>query len=343
MMKKSIFVLLFILIVFLSLGEGITYLKLRAHDHPKFSRIVLEGEESAIAKGTVNQKGSNILVRFPHADLVLGSEKLSIPFRIDKNVIIFSPGVFSGFKVFTLKNPSRLVIDVYQKKEEKKKVSSLEAIRRRLREQKKRFIEPEIQKQIPRKREIKTVVIDPGHGGYEAGTIMENFKEKNVVLDIAKRLGSFISKGSKQTFLTRKSDQYMSLGERLKLANSKNPDVFLSIHIGKHSGIVLYTPIITEEVPYEERKFLANTGQKEYLPRTAALRDALRKAIIKDFGEDMVSEKPLPYSFLSDIEAAALLIELPSFEDAHYIEELNMELASTLYKGLSMYEENTSY
>lgn len=342
MMKKTFFVL-FILIVFFSLSEGITYLKLRAHDHPKFLRIVLEGDESAVAKGTVNQKGRNILVRFPHADLVLGSEKLSIPYRIDKNVIIFSPGVFSGFKVFTLKNPSRLVIDVYQKKEEKKKESSLEAIRRRFREQKKRFFKPETPKEIPRKRVIRTVVIDPGHGGYEAGLIAENHKEKNVVLDIAKRLGSFISKGSKQTFLTRKSDQYMSLGERMKLANSKDPDVFLSIHIGKHSGIVLYTPVVTEEVPYEKRKFLANRGQKEYLMRTEALRDALRKAIIKDFGEDMVSEKPLPYSILSDIEAAALLIELPSFEDAHYIPELNMELANTLYKGLSMYEENTSY
>lgn len=341
-MKKTFFVLLFILMVLFSLSEGITYLKLRAHDHPKFLRVVLEGDESTIARGTVNQKGGNILVRFPHADLVLGSEKMAIPYRIDKNIIIFSPGVFSGFKVFTLKNPSRLVIDIYQKKEEKKKESSLEAIRRRLREQKKPAIKPEIPKRISRKREIRTVVIDPGHGGYEAGLIAENYKEKNVVLDIAKRLGSFINKGSKQTFLTRKSDQYMSLGERLKLANSKNPDVFLSLHIGKHSGIVLYTPVVTEEVTYEERNFLVNKGQKEYLTRTAALRDALRQAIIKDFGEDMVSTRPLPYSILSGIEAAALLIELPSFEDAYYIAELNTELANTLYKGLYVYEENTS-
>jgi hypothetical protein len=106
MMKKTIFILLFFLMVLFSLSEGITYLKLRAHDHPKFLRVVLEGDESTVASGTVrtvNQRGKDIMVRFPHADLVLGSEKMSIPYRIDKNVIIFSPGVFSGFKVFTLK------------------------------------------------------------------------------------------------------------------------------------------------------------------------------------------------------------------------------------------------
>jgi len=58
-----------------------------------------------------------------------------------------------------------------------------------------------------------------------------------------------------------------------------------------------------------------------------------------DFGEDMVSVRPLPYSILSTIESAAVIIELPSFDDAYYVEDLKSEIANTLYQGFYNYEE----
>lgn len=72
------------------------------------------------------------------------------------------------------------------------------------------------------------------------------------------------------------------------------------------------------------------------------LLDAMKRAIESDFGDDMISVKPLPYSILSKIEAAALMIELPSFEDAYYVEDLRAEMANTIYKGLYLYEESTT-
>jgi hypothetical protein len=72
---------------------------------------------------------------------------------------------------------------------------------------------------------------------------------------------------------------------------------------------------------------------------TISLLNAMKEALIADFGDGMVSVRPLPYSILSKVEAAALIIELPSFEDAYYIEELRTEIANTLYKGLYFYEE----
>ncbi len=76
--------------------------------------------------------------------------------------------------------------------------------------------------------------------------------------------------------------------------------------------------------------------------KTLALRNAIRQAIIEGFGNDMVSTKPLPYSILSRIEAVALIIELPSFEDAYYVAEFKTKLANTIYKGLYLYEEGTA-
>jgi hypothetical protein len=343
MMKKTVFLLLVILFLPFTTGHGISSLKLRSSYHHDFLRIVLEGAEATISRGTVNQRGDDIIVRFPHADLLLREEKVSVPYKIEKNVLIFSPGAFKKFKSFSLRFPSRLVIDVYQEPRKREVKRSLEAIRNRLRKKEKPFIKSKMSAPDLEIKGIETIVIDPGHGGYESGIITDIHKEKNVVLDIAKRLRALINRGSKKGFLTRKSDQFMSLKERITVANSKNADIFLSIHIGKHSDIVIYTPVLTELIPYEVKNHLINKGQEDFITNTSILGSALKEAIIRDFGDDMVSIKPLPYSMLSEIEAAALIVELPSFEDARYISELNTELANTMYRGINLYEEKTSY
>ncbi len=318
-MKKIVFLLLF---VFLSahVSSGDIYLlKLRTSRNSDFLRIVLEGPEFIIDRAIVNQKEQNILVTFPDAGFTIQEEKVIVAYdKIGIDAVMFSPGNFRGLKVFSLEYPSRLVIDVYQgirKEREKKKFGSLR---------------------------IRTVVIDPGHGGYEYGFIKDNYIEKNVVLDIAKKLRALIGRESSRSFLTRGSDRFMGLSERVKLANSKDTEVFLSLHIGNHEKIALYVPVITESVPDEIKPFLVNRGQEEFIPDTVMLLRAMKEAVTSYFGDDMVSVKPLPYSILSKIEAAALIVELPSFEDADYIEELKAEIVNTLYKGLYIYEEITA-
>ncbi len=326
-MNKIVFLLLFILLPAAVSSKETYHLKLRTSYHPEFLRIVLEGAKPLISKGMVNQKGKDIIVRFPYTSFTIHKEKTPITYKTYKDTILFSPGYFRGFKAFSLKYPSRLVIDVYLETEKKDTKPS---------------VKPEHPKKAPQIQRIKTVIIDPGHGGYESGLVTENYKEKNVVLDIAKRLRALINRGSTRGLLTRKSDQFMSLKERVKFANSRNAEIFLSLHVGSHGNIVLYTPVITEPVPYEVKDFLINKGQEDFMVKTAALRNAIQQAIVEDFGNDMVSIEPLPYSILSRIEAAALIIELPSFEDAYYVAELKTELANTIYKGLYLYEESTA-
>jgi N-acetylmuramoyl-L-alanine amidase len=346
MMKRIIFALIFTLFCPFPNSEGVSYLKLRSNEHPGFLRLVVEAEKNIVSKITINQKGDNIIVRLPHADLLVHKQKLDVPYRIDKHMIVFTPGEFSGFKVFTLKNPDRLVIDIYQKKERaKRERSTIDIIRDRWRKRSEPPFMPERQPGLVRRhevKEVKTVVIDPGHGGYETGTVEGNDKEKHLVLEIAKELSSLVNKGTKLGLLTRESDQFLSLRERVEFANSRDTDVFLSLHIGKHSNVVLYTPVITEEFPQDIKNVLANKGQEDLLPETEALRRALESMFKKNFGDDMVSSRPLPYSVLSDIRAAALIIELPSFSDADYIAELKTELAQTMYQGISLYEEKTA-
>jgi N-acetylmuramoyl-L-alanine amidase len=110
---------------------------------------------------------------------------------------------YNDFNVYTLENPHRLVIDVsYGSK---------------------------LEKFIPRKR---IVVIDAGHGGKDPGAIgRRGLREKDVVLDIAKRLKKILeSKYAVKVYLTRNKDRFIELKGRAAYANKKNADLFVSIH-----------------------------------------------------------------------------------------------------------------
>ena len=82
---------------------------------------------------------------------------------------------------------------------------------------------------------LNTVVIDPGHGGRDAGCVSPDKKtyEKTLALKISKYLAENIRQGypEVQVILTREGDSYQTLGERAKLATASNAQLFISIHI----------------------------------------------------------------------------------------------------------------
>ena len=83
--------------------------------------------------------------------------------------------------------------------------------------------------------EIKTIVIDPGHGGKDPGTMgTKRYKtyEKDIALDISLILGGYIEQylPEVEVVYTRKTDVFLELWERTKIANDKNADLFISVH-----------------------------------------------------------------------------------------------------------------
>lgn len=87
---------------------------------------------------------------------------------------------------------------------------------------------------------IRTIVIDPGHGGHDSGAVgPSGLKEKDVALEIARRLrNKLVKEGSKfgieNVYLTRNSDKFIPLEERTAIAKKKNADLFISIHCNGH-------------------------------------------------------------------------------------------------------------
>ena len=82
---------------------------------------------------------------------------------------------------------------------------------------------------------IKTIVIDPGHGGKDSGTLgTKRFKiyEKHVALAVSLKLGNYIADEfpDVKIIYTRDTDVFLELNERTEIANKSNADLFISIH-----------------------------------------------------------------------------------------------------------------
>jgi len=78
---------------------------------------------------------------------------------------------------------------------------------------------------------VKTIVIDPGHGGKDPGaTSVSGMKEKDLNLKVAKYLEEELSRRGFRVFLTRSCDIFLELQERVEVARKRNADIFISIH-----------------------------------------------------------------------------------------------------------------
>lgn len=77
----------------------------------------------------------------------------------------------------------------------------------------------------------KKVVIDAGHGGTDAGAIGGGTYEKDITLDVAKRVEDLLKKSGFAVLMTRSNDTYVSLQDRVAMSENYNPDIFVSIHV----------------------------------------------------------------------------------------------------------------
>ncbi len=79
---------------------------------------------------------------------------------------------------------------------------------------------------------VRTLVIDPGHGGRDSGAIGRHSREKDVALAISLKLGEYVRENlpEVEVIFTRETDVFVPLHERAQIANDNNADLFISIH-----------------------------------------------------------------------------------------------------------------
>jgi len=142
--------------------------------------------------------------------------------------VVFDFDRIGKYTRFYLTSPFRIVFDIYR---EAKFVSRADEERDEPPTTPPAQGDPSIVRQLG--LGVHRIVIDPGHGGKDPGTVNRSLglQEKNITLDIAKRLNAILNEHAElEVILTRPRDEFVALEERAAIANSNQGDIFVSIH-----------------------------------------------------------------------------------------------------------------
>lgn len=140
------------------------------------------------------------------------------------------------------------------------------------------------------------VWIDAGHGGGDSGAVGGRSFEKNNVLKVALKLGSYLIKLGHQIGYSRKTDKYLTLSERAKLANSWGADVFISLHNNS----------ATSKIATGFETFIYNGNVNN---RTRELQDCVHSEIAKGIGIRDRGKKRANFAVLRETKMDSILIE----------------------------------
>src|SRR5437867_1816895 len=108
-----------------------------------------------------------------------------------------------------------------------------------------RPVKPQIAQPQPTPKPFVVVVLDPGHGGQDSGAICGGVLEKDLTLDVARRIERLLEADGIATLMTRMGDTYVSLADRAAFANRVRDCIFVSIHFNEDnqpvsSGVETY-------------------------------------------------------------------------------------------------------
>ncbi|MGD9875455.1 N-acetylmuramoyl-L-alanine amidase [Desulfococcus sp.] len=243
--------------------------RLRYWSNPSYTRVVIDGNrETTYTPNLLKQdpdsdKPQRLYIDFENSRLGQDLQK-AVP--IDDDLLLgaragqCTPDVvrvvvdiksFKTYKVFSLSNPFRTIIDVWGKDSgETAPAKAVAAGTKQTRlPHKKPLVAPkphvyhaairsqsaitanDLAKQFA--LGVKRIVIDAGHGGHDGGApgYIKGVREKDVVLSIARRLAKKIrNELGCEVIMTRNSDRFLTLEERTAIANTQNADLFISIH-----------------------------------------------------------------------------------------------------------------
>jgi len=199
------------------------------------------------------------------------------------------------------------------------------------------------------------IVLDPGHGGDDAGVIgAGGATEKDLCLDLAERVKKKIDQLlGYPTFLTRSRDETLSLQERAAQANNHLGTVYISIHLAGFPdqsvhgfGIYYLRQVHGGPLPSEKGSdglSLWNTQQAAYLDQSSLLAEALHQEFIKDFPSDTdLGVHALPVYPFGALSMPAVLIEPavltnPVQEGLLRKEAFREEIADAIFQGIRVF------
>lgn len=205
---------------------------------------------------------------------------------------------------------------------------------------------------IPNAKSFKTVIIDPGHGGSDAGAVNRLGTEARYNLSVARLLKSKLSAFGFNVIMTRESDIYLTLKQRVAVANRYPNAIFISIHFNSSTrsaakGIETFTLSPVGVAHYGSRlkssdyKTLSGNHQDSANIALATAIHGQIKELLKGYVPDR-GIKRARFSVLSGIKHPAILIEggfMSNASEALLIEkkEYQNTVAKAIFDGVLRY------
>ncbi len=341
-MKRLKIVLLFFLVAFAFSQE----VKARYADHSNFSRFVIEsdtpleykvfytGEFSVSLKidGDINVSPISRIDSKLLSSLIVQKQE-------GKTVLTLKFRKSCTWKVFELTNPFRIILDIRER---------------------------------PRgnilKNFVRTIVIDPGHGGEEFGAVGKNgTTEKKLTLIFAKELKGIIERNlGVRVILTRDDDSFVSLDERTSIANNAKADLFVSIHFNYSEDPTVKGPetyFLSYKATDSDARLLAykeNLGkikeapssdielilwdmaQSQYLYQSSRLAEMVQMELASEMGVTNRGVKQAPFAVLMGATMPAILVEVdfisnPDEEKLLLTSDYRHRLEMAIFRGIQKY------
>ena len=222
---------------------------------------------------------------------------------------------------------------------------------------------------------IGRIVIDPGHGGHDTGTIGPNgLEEKDLVLEVGRKLGKLLeTRLGAEVVYTRKDDTFIPLETRTAIANQQRADLFISIHANSSHdsgarGVETYylnftsSPEALEVAARENAVSEKSIYELQDLVKKIALKEKIEES--REFAGDVQESlhsglaakspairnrgvKKAPFIVLIGANMPSILAEISFVSnpaDEHRLEtsEYRQRIAESLYRGIAKYVDGLS-
>jgi N-acetylmuramoyl-L-alanine amidase len=222
---------------------------------------------------------------------------------------------------------------------------------------------------------IGKIVIDPGHGGHDTGTIgPDGLQEKDLVLEVGRRLGKLLqTRLGAEVAYTRKNDTFIPLETRTAIANKERADLFISIHANSSQdpdarGVETYylnftsSPEALEVAARENAVSEQSIYELQDLVKKIALKEKIEES--REFASDVQQSlhsglaakspairnrgvKKAPFIVLIGANMPSILAEISFVSnptDEHRLEtsEYRQRIAESLYRGIAKYVDGLS-
>ena len=278
-----------------------------------------------------------------------------------------------------LRNPNQVLIDLYPAAKGVEAKSAEPDRKPAAREEKAQLRPPERADRPVAEPEanvrpgMRTVVLDPGHGGLEVGAKGKfGTLEKDVTLAISLRLKALIEQNlAFRVVLTRENDVDVSLDTRAALANNNKADLFISVHANgsftksAHGSETFFLSLnatdeetrrlaymenssarldsqIDEENPDDIKLILWDMAQSAYIKQSSQLAELIQNELNAALGTENRGLKQAPFKVLTGVACPAVLVEAafisnPDEEEKLKNDEFQARVAAAIFRGLAAF------